>query len=135
MADYSAIRSAIADRLATSSTFIQVAATAPDSVSPPAAIVTPGSPVAEYHQAFGNGLERFVFAITVIAQRFDDEANQTLLDGLLSGASGVRALVEGDLTLGGTAQTCQVTQCTSYGLTTIAEVDYLATEFTLEVFA
>ena len=46
MADYSAIRSAIADRLATSSTFIQVSATAPDSVSPPAAIVTPGSPVA-----------------------------------------------------------------------------------------
>jgi hypothetical protein len=59
MADYAAIRSGLKTRLATSSTFIQVAATVPDTVSVPAAIVQPGSPVAEYHQAFGNGLERF----------------------------------------------------------------------------
>lgn len=56
MADYSAIRDGIKTRLETSATFIQVADTAPDTISPPCAIVLPGSPVVEYHQAFGNGL-------------------------------------------------------------------------------
>lgn len=135
MADYAAIRAAIATALSASSTFIQVSATAPDTISPPAAIVTPGSPVAEYHGAFGNAIERFVFIVTCIAQRFDDAANQALLDGLISGSSGVRALVEADTTLGGEAQTLQVTGCTSYGLVAIGDVDYLGTDFTVEVFA
>lgn len=135
MADYAAIRAAIGTALSSSSTFIQVSATAPDTVSPPAAIVTPGSPVAEYHGAFGNGMERFVFTVTCIAQRFDDTANQTLLDGFISGASGVRALVEADTTLGGEAQTLQVTNCSSYGVVTIGDVEFLGTDFTVEVFA
>lgn len=133
MADYSAIRSGIKTRLATSSTFIQVAATAPDSVSPPCAIVLPE--IAQYHVANSNGLEQFTFKILVLVQRFDDTANQTLLDGFVSGASSVRALIEADLTLGGNAHTCQVTQMTSYGLVTVNETDYLGSEFNLEVYA
>jgi len=82
-----------------------------------------------------NGLERFVFKILVLAQRFDDQANQTLLDGFVSGASSVRALIEGDLTLGGEAQTCQVTGMANYGLVDVNDTAFLGTEFTLEVFA
>jgi len=133
MADYSAIRAAIATRLATSATFIQVSSTAPDTISPPCAIVLPDS--ASYHEAMSNGLERFVFKILVLAQRFDDQANQTLLDGFVSGASSVRALIEGDLTLGGEAQTCQVTGMANYGLVDVNDTAFLGTEFTLEVFA
>tara|TARA_R110002153_G_scaffold109939_1_gene250923 strand:+ start:819 stop:1145 length:327 start_codon:yes stop_codon:yes gene_type:complete len=107
----------------------------PDTVTAPCAIVQPGSPVVEYHQAFGNGLERYVFKIMVLAQRFDEAANQTLLDGFLSGSGSVRALIEGDITLGGSASTCEVVSCDMYGLLEINEAAFLALEFTTEVYA
>jgi hypothetical protein len=135
MADYAAIRAGLKTRLATSSTFIQVSATVPDTVSPPAAIVQPGSPVAEYHQAFGNGLERFIFNVLILAQRFDEEANQTLLDGFLSGSGAIRALIEADVTLGGTCSTCQVVSANSYGLVDINDTPFLGCEYSVEVYA
>ena len=135
MADYSAIRDGIKTRLATSATFIQIADTAPDTISPPCAIVLPGSPVVEYHQAFGNGLERYVFTILVLMQRFDAAAQQDLVDGLMSGAGSIRALIEGDLTLDGSAETCQVLSATSYGAVEFNETTYLGCEWTLEVYA
>ena len=135
MADYSAIRSGIKTRLATSATFIQVAATVPDTVSTPAAIVQPGSPVADYDLAFNDGLERFVFKILVLAQRFDEEANQTLLDGFLSGSASIRTLIDGDLTLGGNAKTCRLVSADTYGLVDINDTPFLGCEYTLEVYA
>jgi hypothetical protein len=135
MADYSAIRSGIKTRLATSSTFIQVAATVPDTVSTPCAIVQPGSPVADYDLAFNNGLERFVFKVTVLAQRFDEEANQTLLDGFLSGSGSIRALIDGDLTLGGTCKTCRVVSADTYGVVDVNDTPFLGCDYTVEVFA
>jgi len=135
MADYAAIRSGLKTRLATSSTFIQVAATVPDTVSVPAAIVQPGSPVAEYHQAFGNGLERFTFKILVLAQRFDEEANQTLLDGFLSGSGSIQTIIEGDVTLNGACSTCQVVSADTYGLVDINDTPFLGCEYSVEVYA
>ena len=133
MADIAAIRAGIKTRLATSSTFIQIAATMPDSVSPPCAVVDLQS--VSYDQSFGNGLELLTFTITVIAQRFDTAANQALLDDLISGAASVRALIAGDLTLGGSCATCQLTQMSEYGLISANETDYIGANFTLEVYA
>jgi hypothetical protein len=133
MADIAAIRAGIKTRLATSSTFIQIAATMPDTVSPPCAVIDLQS--VSYDQAFGNGLELLTFTITVIAQRFDPAANQALLDGLVSGSGAVRALIAGDLTLDGSCSTCQVTQMGEYGLISANETDYLGANFTLEVYA
>ena len=133
MADIAAIRAGIKTRLATSSTFIQIAATMPDTVSPPCAVVDLQS--VSYDQAFGNGLEFLTFTITVIAQRFDTAANQALLDGLVSGSGAVRALIAGDLTLDGSCSTCQVTQMGEYGLISANETDYMGANFTLEVYA
>ena len=133
MADIAAIRAGIKTRLATSSTFIQIAATMPDTVSPPSAVIDLQS--VSYDQAFGNGLELLTFTITVIAQRFDPAANQALLDGLVSGSGAVRALIAGDLTLDGSCSTCQVTQMGEYGLISANETDYLGANFTLEVYA
>ena len=135
MADIAAIRSGLKTRLATSSTFIQVAATVPDTVSVPAAIVQPGSPVVEYHQTFGNGLERFLFKVLVLAQRFDEEANQTLLDGFLSGSGSIQTLIEGDTTLGGTCSVCQVVSADTYGLVDINDTPFLGCEYSVEVYA
>ena len=133
MADIAAIRAGIKTRLATSSTFIQIAATMPDTVSPPCAVIDLQS--VSYDQAFGNGLELLTFTITVIAQRFDPAANQALLDGLVSGSGAVRALIAGDLTLDGSCSTCQVTQMGEYGLISANETDYIGANFTLEVYA
>ena len=133
MADLAAIRAGIKTRLATSSTFIQIAATMPDTVSPPCAVIDLQS--VSYDQAFGNGLELLTFTITVIAQRFDPAANQALLDGLVSGSGAVRALIAGDLTLDGSCSTCQLTQMGEYGLISANETDYMGANFTLEVYA
>jgi len=133
MADIAAIRAGIKTRLATSSTFIQIAATMPDTVSPPCAVIDLQS--VSYDRAFGNGLELLTFTITVIAQRFDPAANQALLDGLVSGSGAVRALIAGDLTLDGSCSTCQVTQMGEYGLISANETDYMGANFTLEVYA
>jgi len=133
MADIAAIRAGIKTRLATSSTFIQIAATMPDTVSPPCAVIDLQS--VSYDQAFGNGLELLTFIITVITQRFDPAANQALLDGLVSGSGAVRALIAGDLTLDGSCSTCQLTQMGEYGLISANETDYLGANFTLEVYA
>ena len=133
MADIAAIRAGLKTRLATSSTFIQIAATMPDTLSPPCAVVDLQS--VSYDQSFGNGLELLTFTITVIAQRFDPAANQALLDGLVSGSGAVRALIAGDLTLDGSCSTCQVTQMGEYGLISANETDYLGANFTLEVYA
>jgi len=133
MADIAAIRAGIKTRLATSSTFIQIAATMPDTVSPPCAVIDLQS--VSYDQSFGNGLELLTFTITVIAQRFDPAANQALLDGLVSGSGAVRALIAGDLTLDGSCSTCQLTQMGEYGLISANETDYMGANFTLEVYA
>ena len=133
MADIAAIRAGIKTRLATSSTFIQIAATMPDTVSPPCAVIDLQSVI--FDQAFGNGLELLTFTITVIAQRFDPAANQALLDGLVSGSGAVRALIAGDLTLDGSCSTCQLTQMSEYGLISANETDYMGANFTLEVYA
>ena len=133
MADIAAIRAGIKTRLATSSTFIQIAATMPDTVSPPCAVIDLQS--VSYDRALGNGLELLTFIITVIAQRFDPAANQALLDGLVSGSGAVRALIAGDLTLDGSCSTCQVTQMGEYGLISANETDYLGANFPLEVYA
>ena len=133
MADIAAICAGIKTRLATSSTFIQIAATMPDTVSPPCAVID--LQAVSYDQAFGNGLELLTFTITVIAQRFDPAANQALLDGLVSGSGAVRALIAGDLTLDGSCSTCQLTQMGEYGLISVNETDYMGCSFTLEVYA
>ena len=135
MADYSAIRDGLKARLETSSVFIQVADTAPDTVSPPAAIVLPGSPVVEYHEAFGNGLERFTFTILVVVQFFSMSAQQDVIDAMVSGSSSVRALIEGDRTLGGACADCEVTSATGYGEVSINDTEYMGIEFDVGVYA
>jgi len=135
MADYGAIRDGLKTRLATSSVLIQVADTVPDVISPPCAIVFPGSPVVEYHEAMGNGLDRFLFTVQVLAQRFDLAANQDMLDAMISGSSSIRALVEGDRTLDGSASDCQVVSASGYGLRSAMETDYIGCDWRVEVFA
>lgn len=136
MADYGAIRDQLKVRLETVSTFKAVFDTVPDRVTVPCAIVRPGSPVAEYHQSMnGAGLGLFRFEILALAQRWEPNAGQDVVDGLMSGASSVEAAIRGDETLGGEAATTQVTSCTGYGNVQVADSQYVGAVFNVEVYA
>jgi hypothetical protein len=52
-----------------------------------------------------------------------------------SGASSVKAQVESDQTLDGSAQSCRVVEATNYGVYTVNNIDYLGVEFEVEVIA
>ena len=136
MAAYSAISDQIAVRLRTVSAFTVVFDTTPDRVTVPCAIVRPGSPVADYHEAMGGqGLTRFNFEVLALAQRWEPNAGQDVLDGFISGSAGVEAAIRGDTTLGGEAQTSQVTSCTAYGNVNVADSQYVGAIFNVEVYA
>ena len=136
MADYAAIRDQLKVRLQTVSAFVAVFDTLPDRVTVPCSIVRPGSPVASYHQGMsGQGLTQFNFEVLALAQRWEPNAGQDVLDGFISGSAGVEAAIRGDTTLGGEAQTSQVTSCTAYGNVNVADSQYVGAIFNVEVYA
>lgn len=140
MADYGAIRNAIADRLAavTATEFLTIHATVPASVVAPAAVVVPARPVAEYHESMagtGGSLTVFRFDIVAMLQAAAEPFVQAELDALISGAGSVPAVLEADPTLDGTADAVQVTQATDYGAVGFADTEFVGVRFSLEVFA
>ena len=136
MADYGAIRDQIAVRLRTVSTFAVVFDTMPDRVTVPCAIVRPGSPVADYHEAMGGqGVSRFNFEVLTLAQRWEPNAGQDVLDSFITGSDSVETAIRGDTTLGGEASTSQVTSCTAYGNVNVTDSQYVGAIFNVEVYA
>ena len=136
MADYGAVRDQLKVRLETVSEFVAVFDNLPDRVTVPCAIVRPGSPVADYHQArSGQGLTKFNFEILALAQRWEPNAGQDVLDGFISGSSSVEAAIRGDTTLGGEASTSQVTSCTAFGQVPVADSLFYGCTFNVEVFS
>ena len=135
MADYSAIRDQIKVRLETVSTFAVVFDTMPDRVTVPCAIVRPGSPVADYHEAMGGqGLSRFNFEVLALAQRWEPNAGQDVLDGFISGSASIETAIRGDETLGGEASTSQVVSCTAVGNVQVADSLFWGCQFQVEVY-
>ena len=136
MADYSAIRDQLKVRLETVSAFAVVFDTMPDRVTVPCAIVRPGSPVADYHEAMGGqGVSRFNFEVLTLAQRWEPNAGQDVLDSFITGSDSVEAAIRGDTTLDGEADTSLVTSCTAYGSVNVADSQYVGAIFNVEVYA
>ena len=81
----------------------------PDTVVPPCAIV--GQLDFTFDIDNARGLDQAQVDVLVIVQRFSERAGQDKLDGYLagSGASSIKAAIEGDRTLGGTVNTLRVT--------------------------
>jgi hypothetical protein len=134
MASISSIRSGLATRLATI-TGLRTAATIPDSPNPPIAIVIPDS--INFDDTFHRGMDTLNFKILVIVGRADERTAQNSIDGFCatSGSSSIKAAIEGDKTLGGTAYDCRVTTMSNYGSVLIGEVTYLSCEFIVVVYA
>ena len=107
----------------------------PDNPQPPVAVVMPGR--IQYDTAFGRGSDEYQFTIMLIVGRVADRASQTNLDAYCasSGSASVKAAVEGDRTLGGTALDCRVTEMTNQGSLSIGDVTYHTAEFSVTVIA
>lgn len=85
----------------------------PDQVTPPTAIVGQLDFTFDINNA--RGLDQANVDIIVIVQRFSERAGQNKLDAYLSGsgATSIKAAIEGDKTLGGACQTLRVTSAES----------------------
>lgn len=81
----------------------------PDTVTPPAAVV--GQLDFTFDIDNARGLDQAQVDVLVIVQRFSERSGQNLLDLYLSGsgASSIKAAIEGDRTLGGVVNTLRVT--------------------------
>ena len=134
MATIAEIRSGLKTRLATISG-LRTTDTVPDVINPPVAIVMPQT--VTYDETMRRGLATYTFTVMVIVGRASERSAQTALDSFVAqtGATSVKAAIEGDKTLGGTVFDTRVTTMRSYGSTTQGDVLYLATEFTVLVYA
>ena len=85
----------------------------PDQVTPPTAIV--GQLDFTFDIDNARGLDLADVDVIVIVQRFSERAGQNRLDSYLSGsgATSIKAAIEGDRTLGGACQTLRVTSAES----------------------
>lgn len=126
--------SGLATRLATISG-LRTFSYQPEQVNPPVAF--PVLEEIEYHRAFGGGDVRMRFTVMVIVGRYLDRVAHSNLDGFLSysGATSLRAAIEGDTTLGGVAQTLVLDGGMSIGSLTIAEAEFLSVSCTVTVHA
>ena len=103
----SQVRDALKTRLQTISG-LRVYELIPEPVTPPCAIV--GQLDFTFDIDNARGLDQANVDIYVIVQRFSERAGQDKLDGYLAGtgATSIKAAIEGDRTLGGTCQTLRV---------------------------
>ena len=129
-----AIREGIGTNLRTISN-LRVFEEIPDTLSPPAAVVSLNS--VEYHQAFAGGLNVFRFTVRVIVGRAAERQAQRRLDLYAepTGARSVRGAIESNRTLSGACQDLIVESMPNIGSITVNESDYLAAEFVVTVYA
>jgi hypothetical protein len=133
-ATVSQVANGLKNRLATI-TGLRTFSYQPEQVNPPVAFPVLDS--VEYHRAFGGGDVQMRYTIMVIVGRYLDRVAHANLDGYLSysGATSLRAAIEGDTTLGGVAQTLVLDSSASVGSLTVAEADFLTVSFSVLVHA
>lgn len=133
-ASVSQAASGIATRLATISG-LRSFAYQPEQVNPPVAFPILNS--VEYHGAMGGGNVRMNFDVVVIVGRYVDRVAHSLLDGYVSysGATSLRAAIEGDRTLGGVVQTLVMENSTEISTVSVADGDFLQVSCSITVHA
>lgn len=133
MSSITDIRDGIATNLATISG-LRTSAELPDNPSPPIAVVQLNN--ITYDQAFKGGMTFYNFTITVIVGRVAERLAQQRLNAYAStGAGGIKAALQSDKTLGGSAFDVRLQEMTNIGAITLGEQQYLAAEFSAIVYA
>lgn len=107
----------------------------PDSINPPCAIV--GVPPVEYHATFGNGHMKLPCTVTVLVSAALDRQGQLKLAGYVNptGATSIKAAIEGDSTLGGVVSDCKVMSFRPLGIEEVGVVGYYGGVFDLLIVA
>lgn len=128
------IRQGIATNLATIPG-LRVAAEIPDNPNPPIAVVMPNT--ITYDEAFGRGTSQYNFTVTVIVGRASDRIAQRKLNDYASpGEQSVKAAIESDKTLSGTAFDVRCESLSNIGAVSLGgETTYLAADFVVTAYA
>ena len=135
MASVTSIRNGIGDNLANISS-LTVFKFVPDFIEPPTAVVGVVENI-EYDTTIQRGADKYEIPVFLYVSRVDAQDSQESLDAYLAstGSESVKAQVESDVTLGGSANSCRVIEANEVGVYTINNIDYLGVEFTVEVIA
>ena len=133
-ATISQVNAGIKTRLATISG-LRVFDYMPDAVNPPLAF--PVLTGIEYHKAFSGGDVQFSYNIGVVVGRVSERTAQTTLDQFMSysGASSIRAALEGDKTLGGIVDTLTLSSSANISSLAIGDANFITVDFTLLVYS
>ena len=134
MPTFTELRTGLATNLATISG-LRTASLIPDQVNPPIAIITPET--ITYDTSFARGLDEYAFTILVVVHRVAERSAQSSLDAFCNptGSTSIKTAIVSDRSLGGTAQTLRVTNLRTYQALSVGDVDYLAAEFSVVVYA
>ncbi len=132
--DYHEIRKELAASVDNVSGIVVVYDHVPDKLVVPCAVIIPTNQAITYHEtmgAAGGRLSLCRFEITIVAQRFETESNQELLDDF---AVSVPSQLESDQTLNGEAEIVQVTEMRNYGPVVYGDSTFLALQLQTEVY-
>jgi hypothetical protein len=134
MAAMSEIRTALAEKIG-SINGLRTAATVPDQVNPPIAVIIPER--VTYDEAYARGLVVYTFIVQVVVGKVSERSAQNRLDGFVNstGATSIKTAVENDKTLGGVVFDSRVTEMTTYTVVQIGDIAYLSCEFRVTVLA
>ena len=102
-----------------------------ESVTPPCVVV--GYPkTIDFDATFGRGSDTAVFPMWFLAGKVSTKQARDALSAVISGAAGIKATLDGALTVGTTTADVRITDCTIEEVT-VAAVVYLAARFDCEV--
>lgn len=135
MADIAALVDGLSANLGTVDK-LRVQAEILDTVPIPCAIVGPPTSI-DYDAVMARGADVYVFAVRVLVARASERSAQRALFAYASGtgSKSIKAAIESDPTLGGSADSVRVASAGNIGVYGYGEADYLGIEFTVEVIA
>jgi hypothetical protein len=133
-ATVSQVAAGLKTRLATISG-LRAYAYQPEQLNPPAAYPVLNS--VSFHRAFGGGNVEMYWSIYIVVGRYTDSRAFDNIDDYVSysGAKSIRAVLEGDLTLGGVCQTLVVPTSFAIEPQTQADAEFLTVRADLTVHA
>lgn len=107
----------------------------PEQLNPPVAYPSLNS--INYHRSFQGGNVEMDWSVLVIVGRYLDRVAHQQLDGYLSfsGATSIRAAIEGDTTLGGVVSTLILSDSTDISSLSSNDAEFLQIELSLTVYA
>lgn len=112
---------------------LRVAETIPDNPNPPIVVIALGNVV--YDGAFQGGLVTYNFTVSTIVGRASEREAQRRLDTYIStGTGSIKAAIESDKTLNGSAYDVRVSEMSNIGAVQIGDQTYLACDFLVQVY-